>query len=203
MKNIQSFTLLFFLGLTSLMAQQKNTITVTGEAIKTIEIEKYIINIEFREVIGDNYRNIKGRTVDQLRKEFASELSKVNIDFSSFEEDIMYHITSHTYNTSAFYTYETNSLTEVQHIISQKMEGITNSRVDIIAKELTNEKISILSKNAIDDAREIAQAIASKIGKNIGNITQIENTNNKYRSFYSGRVKEPLKYYVKVTFLLE
>ncbi|WP_299259299.1 SIMPL domain-containing protein [uncultured Aquimarina sp.] len=186
-----------------LSAQQEHSISVIGETNKTNEIENYIVNVEFREVIGDNYRNIKGKTTSELEKEFAAALSKVNINFSRFEEDLMYRVTSYAYTTSSFYFYKTSSFDEVKKIISQKVEGVTNTRVDIIAKEMTNEQIAKLSKEAIDDARNTANQIVTNIGRKIGKIIQIDNPNNKYKYYNSVAVKEPTKYYVKVTFSLE
>ncbi|WP_405208993.1 SIMPL domain-containing protein [Aquimarina sp. LLG6339-5] len=195
------FTLILCHGF--LQAQQQNSISVIGEANKTNEIDTYIVNVEFREVIGDNYRNTKGKTVSELEKEFAAALSKVNINFSRFEEDIMYRISSYAYTTSSFYFYKTASLDEVKKIINQKIEGVTNTKVDIIAKEMTNEQIGKLTKEAVDDARKTADQIVTNIGKKIGDVIQIENPNNKYKYYNVMGLKEPTKYYVKVIFSLE
>ena len=184
-------------------AQQQNSITVFGETLNDIKIKEYIINIEFREIVSDNYRNVDGKTIDELKKAYASALSKVNIDFSQFEEDLLYRITSYSYNTSEFYLYQTSSLDEVQRVLSQKMEGVTNVRVDILAEELNHNRIGELSKKAIEDAKNQAIIIASKLQKKIGKILSIENSNYRSQVFYSGRMKEPTKYQVKVTFLLE
>lgn len=203
MNYIKKILFIFILCHGFLNAQQEHSISVIGEANKTNEIDNYIVNVEFREVIGDNYRNVKGKTVPQLEKEFAAILSKVNIDFSRFEEDTMYRVTSYAYTTSSFYFYRTTSLDEVKQIISQKLEGVTNTKVDIIAKEMTNEQIGKLSKEAVDDARNTANQIAVNIGRKIGKIVQIENPNNKYKYYNTVAIKEPKKYYVKVTFSLE
>ncbi|WP_299900219.1 SIMPL domain-containing protein [uncultured Aquimarina sp.] len=180
-----------------------NSITVIGETNMQPEINEYIVNVEFREIVGDSYRNIKGKTVDDVAKEFAASLSKVNIDFSRFEEDQLYRITSYSYNTSRFYFYKTTSLDEVKLVLSQSMEGVTNTKVDIISKEMTDEEMGKLSKDAIDDARNAATKIAENIGGNIGEIIKIENHNNKQKYFNSMAIKTPIKYYVTVTFSLK
>ncbi|NMH89142.1 SIMPL domain-containing protein [Flavivirga algicola] len=204
MKRIQNLMLICILFTNIIVAQQKKSITVIGETIKTTEIEKYVVNIEFKEIISDNYQNIKGKTVSELKKEFASMLSKENINFGFFKEDVNYHLNSYLYTSSAYYFYVTTSLEEVQKILSQKMKGVDNTRVDFIAKEMTNKQIGELSKKAIDDARKSAEQIASKIGKTVGEITQIENTNYKYEYFnVSGVRGVPLKYHIKVTFSLQ
>ncbi|WP_299182061.1 SIMPL domain-containing protein [uncultured Aquimarina sp.] len=203
MNLIKKIFIVFILCQGFLNAQQQNSISVIGETNKTNEIDSYIVNVEFREVIGDNYRNIKGKTVSELEKEFAAALSSVNIDFSRFEEDIIYRISSYAYMTSSFYFYKTTSLDEVKKIISHKIEGVTNTRVDIIAKEMTNEQIGKLSKEAVNDAKKTADQIATNIGKKVGDVIQIENPNNKYKYYNVVTLKEPEKYYVKVTFSLE
>ncbi|WP_299435733.1 hypothetical protein [uncultured Aquimarina sp.] len=194
MSFIKKILLVFILCHGFLYAQQEHSISVFGEADKINEIETYIVNVEFRDVIGDTYRNIKGKTVSELEKEFAAALSK---------ENIMYRISSYAYTTSAFYFYKTTSLDEVKKIISKKIEGVTNTKVDIIAKQMTNEQIGTLSKEAVNDARNTANQIAVNIGKKVGEIIQIENLNNKYKYYNVVAVKEPTKYYVKVTFSLE
>ena len=203
MKTIINIIALLLLSIYQMNAQQQNSITVFGETLNDIKIKEYIINIEFREIVSDNYRNVDGKTIDELKKAYASALSKVNIDFSQFEEDLLYRITSYSYNTSEFYLYQTSSLDEVQRILSQKMEGVTNVRVDILVEELNHNQIGELSKKAIEDAKNQAIIIASKLQKKIGKIITIENSNYRSQVFYSGRMKEPAKYQVKVTFLLE
>lgn len=203
MRSIKIAILILLLCQTTLNAQKTNSITVIGEAILQSEIKEYIINVEFREIVGDSYRNIKGKTVDDVAKEFAASLSKVNIDFSRFEEDEMYRITSYSYKTSRFYFYKTTSLDEVKLVLSQSMEGVTNTKVDIISKEMTNSEIGTLSKDAIDDARNTAVKIAENVGGNVGEIIKIENHNNKQKYFNSIAIKTPIKYYVTVTFSLK
>ncbi|MBQ4801526.1 SIMPL domain-containing protein [Aquimarina sp. MMG015] len=206
MNLIKKILIVFILCQGFLNAQQQNSISVIGEANKTNEINTYIVNVEFREVIGYKNRNninIKSKTVSELEKEFAAALSKVNINFSRFEEDIMYRISSYDYTNSSFYFYKTTSLDEVKKIISQKIEGVTNTKVDIIAKEMTNEQIGKLTKEAVDDARKTADQIAINIGKKVGDVIQIENPNNKYKYYNAVAVKEPTKYYIKVVFSLE
>ncbi|GAA0713878.1 hypothetical protein GCM10009430_06240 [Aquimarina litoralis] len=203
MRSIKITILILLVCQTILNAQKMNSITVIGEANIQTETKEYIVNVEFREIVGDSYRNIKGKTVDDVAKEFAASLSKVNIDFSRFEEDELYRITSYSYNTSRFYFYKTTSLDEVKLVLSQSMEGVTNTKVDIISKEMTHEEMGRLSKDAIDDARNSATKIAENIGGNIGEIIKIENHNNKQKYFNSMAIKTPIKYYVTVTFSLK
>ncbi|WP_299246909.1 SIMPL domain-containing protein [uncultured Aquimarina sp.] len=203
MKYIQNLCILFVFCYSSVNAQQQNSITVFGETIKIIEIEKYLITVEFREIVGDNYTNVSAKSIAELKKEYASMLSKVNINFDQFKEDVYYNITSTLYNYSSQYYYETSSLEEVKRIISQKMKGIGSARVDIISKEISNEQIAALNKKAIDDARARAQQIASKVGKKAKEVIRVEDLNYKYDYFNSVGIKKPSKYYVKVTFSLE
>ncbi|RZS99548.1 SIMPL domain-containing protein [Aquimarina brevivitae] len=203
MKSIKTITLILFLSLCVMNAQQKNTITVFGETIKKNKIKDYIVNIEFREIYPDNYRNVDGKTIDQVKKEYASALSKVNIDFSQFEEDVLYRLSSYAYNTSEFYIYHTNSMDEVKRILSQKVEGVINTRVDVYAEELSDKEIGELCKKATEDAKSQAMIIASNIGRKIGKVVAIENSNHRNQGFYIGSMKQPTKYHIKVTFLLE
>lgn len=203
MRSIKITICILLVCQTILNAQKMNSLTVIGEANTQSEIKEYIVNVEFREIIGDSYRNIKGKTVDDVAKEFAASLSKANIDFSRFEEDELYRITSYSYNTSRFYFYKTTSLDEVKLVLSQSMEGVTNTKVDIISKEMTDEEMGKLSKDAIEDARNAATKIAENIGGNIGEIIKIENHNNKQKYFNSIATKTPIKYYITVTFSLK
>ncbi len=203
MKSIKMTILVLILCQSLVQAQETNSITVIGETDTKSEIERYIVNVEFSEVVGDTYRNIKAKTANEIVKEFAAALSKVNIDFSRFEQDETYRM-SYGYFSSRLYFYKTTSKEEVERILTQRMEGATNIKVDIIAKELTYEQIGKLNADAIDDARNTATLIAENVGRTIGKIIQIEvPQSNKYKYYNTAEVKEPSKYYVKVVFALE
>ncbi|MDH7446254.1 SIMPL domain-containing protein [Aquimarina sp. 2201CG14-23] len=200
MKNL-IFILIF--SVNAMFAQQKNTIMVAGEATKTIAIEKYVVNVEFREIMADTYQNIKPQNLEELKKEYASMLSKIGVDFSQFQENALYRVTSGQYNTTTYYYYTANSIEEVQKIISLRMKGVTSTWVDIVSKEKTTMEIAALNKKAIENAKDKANAIAKNIDKKIGEILNIEDVNYQQHLYYPSKPTESLKYYIKVTFLLE
>ncbi|GAA4109094.1 hypothetical protein GCM10022393_05490 [Aquimarina addita] len=183
--------------------EQKNTITVTGECIKNIEIEKFIVNVEFNEIVADAYQNLEAQSLKELQLQFSTMLQKQGINFDKFEEKKLYRITSGQYRTASYFFYATSAVEEVEKIVSIKMKGLRNTWVDVVAKEKTNQELAELHKRALADAQERALLIANVSNKKIGNITYIEDVNYKYQYISSSKEKEPAKYYIKVTFGLE
>lgn len=183
--------------------QSNSTITVMGECSKKVDIEQYIIHVEFREIVADGYQNIESKNIAQLTTEYKHKLSNVGVDFDKFEENVLYRIASIAYTTQSYYFYTTKSLDEVKRILAQKMKGVTITWVDIIAKEKTNEDMMVLNKKAILDARDKATQIAESINKKIGDIQSIEDSSYKHQYYNSTRSKESQKHYVKVIFTLE
>ncbi|MDY8135102.1 SIMPL domain-containing protein [Aquimarina sp. 2201CG5-10] len=200
---MKQLIIICFMCINTIVAQQKSSITVIGESTKTIEIKNYKINIEFREIVADGYQNIKSQNLEELKKAYTNMLNDIGINFEKFEENPTYRITSGQYTTTMYYFYVASSIEEAQKIVSQKMKGVTNTWIDIIAKEKTNSEIGALNKIAINDARDKAILIASNTNKKVGEILQIEDVNYKQQAYYPSKAQESAKYYIKVTFALE
>ncbi|MBG6133152.1 hypothetical protein IWQ47_004514 [Aquimarina sp. EL_43] len=183
--------------------QQNNTISVIGECSKKVDIEKYIINVEFREVMADGYQNIESKSISQLKEDYKNKLNTIGVDFEKFKENVLYKITSTGYGAQAYYFYVTKSLDEVKKIHAQKMKGVTITWVDVIAKEKTNEEMMVLNKKAIQDARGKATRIAGSINKKVGSIQSIKDTNYKQQYYNVNKSQELQKHYITVTFVLE
>ncbi len=200
---MKKLILILFIFATPLFAQQPtNTITVIGEAIQeTIEIEKYNITIEIKEVLADGYTNLETISIPQLVNNYKSKLNNLGLNFNELKENTVYNNTN-TYNIFS-YTYSTSIVDNLKKVLSIKMQGIT-SWVTIIGKEKTNTYIAKLNAEAIQDAKNKANLIAQNINKKVGNILSIEDTNHK-QQFYliTHKPDEKEKYYVKVSFSLE
>ncbi|WP_103069154.1 SIMPL domain-containing protein [Aquimarina sediminis] len=201
---MKKIILIIFICTASLFGQgQNSTITVTGEYSREIDIEKYIIYVDFREALARKPQNSEQKKIPQLKSEFKEKLSKVGVDFGKFKKHDLYEVTGTAYGTSSYYYYATKSLDEVKKILIQKIEGVS-AWAEIMAKEITNKDMAMLNKIAIDDARDKAMQMASNINKKIGTIKEIEDINHKEFGYYNaGRPYELHKHYVKVTFALE
>jgi len=74
--------------------------------------------------------------------------------------------------------YKTNSLEMAQKFLSIKSDGVFKSE-SLMWIELTDIEIAEYSKNAFENAKQKAAVIAKNIGKNLGDVISIEDTNPK------------------------
>lgn len=74
--------------------------------------------------------------------------------------------------------YKTNSLQMAQKFLSIKSDGVFKSE-SLMWIELTDEEITAYSKGAFENAKQKAMTIASNIGKELGGVIYVEDTNPK------------------------
>ena len=81
--------------------------------------------------------------------------------------------------------------------------GITKSDT-MLDLELTDTQMADYAKGAFDNARKKAEAIAVKIGKKIGEVVYLSDTNYKKisESMYYGSPTNTKDYYISVSFEL-
>ncbi|WP_109302117.1 hypothetical protein [Aquimarina sp. AU474] len=187
-----------------IFGQQQNTITVIGETFKKTTIKEYVVNIEIKDIVADTYQNIESKKRPQLIEEYKSKLNSIGIDFKKFKENKLYAVTGLTHRTNSNYYYTTTSFEEVEKMFGQLIKGVTIIWIDIIPNESTNTEIATLNSMAIQDAANKATLTAKNINKKIGDIQKVETLDNRQSKYYNtAKPKEPQKYYVQVTFLLE
>ena len=187
-----------------IFGQQNNTIVVIGEASKKFEIEKYIVHLEFRELVADGYQNVESKKRAQVIEEYKNKLEEINIDFKKFEYIELASLTTAAYTRSSYYDYTTASLKEAKRLFEIPMQGVTISWLEILEKKNTRSDLVELDKMAIEDARNRANEVANEINKKIGVIKKIESHTAKHPTvFNSSKLHQLQKHYVKVTFALE
>ncbi len=203
-KNMKKLIIGLLLCAAPIFGQQNNTITVTGEASKKVEIKEYIINIEFKDLVADGYQNLESKKRSEIIEGYKNKIKHQGIDFNKFKRNKLYGITALTYRTTSYYTYTTTSFEEVEKMFEQQMKGVTISWVEILAEKNTNTDLAALDKMALQDAMDRAKITAASINKKIGDIQKIETASNKsYSYFNTAKPDELYKHYVQVTFILE
>jgi len=97
--------------------------------------------------------------------------------------------------------YKTDSLQMAQKFLSIKSDGVFKSD-SIMWIELTDEEMAEYSKKAFENAKQKATDIAINIGKNLGDVISIEDTNPKKYMDGLYQTENLLKreYYVRVAF---
>ncbi len=197
--------ILFVLITAPLIAQDMNTITVSGTANKQVSIDKYHISISLKEVIADGYQNLEPMSLAEVTDAYKTKLNSVGIDFGKFvQNDAFGMYASYSETTDyGYYNYTTTVGEEVKKIIKNKTRGVTIYSVEILAKDKTNTELSTLANAAIEDAKITAQKIANGMGKKLGSIVKVTDSNGKAQYMDTYKPNLPQKHTVSVTFSIE
>lgn len=197
--------LLFLICSSPIFSQEtQNAIEVVGETEATITIDRYNMLINIKEVLADGYRNLEAKSLDEVTNTYKSKLKTVGIDFAKFQKNTSYKLYAGTseINEVMYYNYTSNSSEEVEKIMALKTPGVRVTNVEIIAKEKSAEELATISHKAILNAKSIAQKMAEKLNKNIGDIIAIRSSNTSSQYIDINKITSTQKYYVTVSFKL-
>lgn len=190
-----------------LIAQEhKNTITVIGETDTKVDDQSYTILIAIQQIlVYEGQTEVEATSLEEVKKNYINKLADLGIDFSRFRRNTYYEFAmSYGQNRDSEYYYlKTSNKEDVRKIIKLKLAGTSIANADIEAVKITNNQLVELSKKAIDDAKEKAEALAKKLDKTIGDIVAIadQNTNMQYIQSYGTSTVQ--SHSVTVTFELK
>jgi hypothetical protein len=179
---------------------QTNTINTTGNHAFEVPVEftsKMIVSL------SNVYYDTETMDLDALKATYRDKLSKAGMDISKLKEDRLAYALMGYDKDGTIMTYTTQSLEEMQKFLLVRSLGI--SRSDTVMKAtLTDAQMADLAVKAIENARQKAQAIAQKLGRNIGKAVYISdsNANEINESIYYGSPMNKRTYYVNVSFEL-
>lgn len=200
MKKIASFIYFIILG-TSMVAQSyQNNITVNG-------IHTYTVTPEYkaRMIISLNnvYYDSQTVTLSEIKSGYLNKLSKSGIGTTRLKENKIQYALLGYEKEGTVYEFTTNSIEEMQAFLSTKSIGVSKSEANMEAI-LTSEEMAEYSKAAFDNAKAKAEAIAKNIGRKIGEVIYISDTNKSkvYESLYYGNALGEKEYFISVSFEL-
>ncbi|WP_225035444.1 SIMPL domain-containing protein [Winogradskyella sp. SM1960] len=190
-----------------LIAQEhRNTITVVGETQAALGNSSYTILISLQPIfVYEGQTEVEVASLAEAKQNYIKQLKAIGIDFSRFKRNAYYEfMTSYSSNRASEYYYiKTSNKEEVRKITRLKSAGMSIANTDIDAHILSKEQLVDLSKKAIDNAEEKAEALAKKIDKTIGEIVTIvdQNTSEQYMQSYGTSTSQT--HIVTVTFELK
>lgn len=161
------------------IAQQKpTTIKVNARAF-------YIDDTpEFKAIISpsNTYSSLPSEltTIDILKKQYRSALEAKGISWSDLKEnpnDFGYETMNYG-KEGTLYEYRTTSIEKMINFLKVKSLGVNiTSYVSVLT--IDKAEAIALSQKAINSAKESAKTIAAAMGKELGDIQEIEDLNNR------------------------
>ena len=188
MKKIIYLIVLLFV-ITSHAQESKNTIVVIGESEKIVLDDNYTILIALQQImVYEGQVEVEATSLEVVKKNYIKKIEDLGIDFSRFKRNTYYEFAmSYSQNRESEYYYlKTSDKEEVRRIMQIKSAGMSVANIDLETTKLTNKQLVDLSIKAIANAKEKAEAIATKLNKTIGEIVSIsdQNTSTQYIQSY-------------------
>lgn len=201
---IKKLTYIFFFLMTPLLAQvSPNTITVSGEVRRKVEIQEYNVIVILSEIKSGNYQKLEEKSIHEIIQKFCQKLDLIDVSFKDFKVNVPYELRSISEKKKTLvYNYSTSSIEKIRGLVKISLNGVTIASVDVVAKNLSVDEIVNLSNIAIENAQVLASKIAEIQGKKIGKITQILNLNKSTQSMSTYAPDESQVYSVTVSFEL-
>jgi len=202
MKNL-FLSLAFILASVGISAQNNsNTISVGG-------VHKYNISPEYKAnmivSMSNVYYDAETMTYSSIKSNYLDKLAKVGISSDRLSENELHYLLSGYDKEGTVLTFTTKSLDEMNKFLKVRSVGVTKSDTNIIV-EMTDDQMANYAKMAFDNAKKKAEALAKKIGRNIGKATSISdsNSNKTYDSMYYGYGNsfDSKEYHISVSFEL-
>ncbi|EPR74939.1 hypothetical protein ADIWIN_0026 [Winogradskyella psychrotolerans RS-3] len=190
-----------------LIAQEhKNTITVVGETETIVDDDSYIVLIGLQQVlVYEGQGEVEVTSLDEVKKNYIKKLEASGIEFSQFTRNTYYEFAmSYSQNReSEYYHFKTSNKEDVRKLSKLKSAGMSVVNTEVEAKKLTNEQLVDLSKKAIDNAKERANALAKEMNKTIGEIISIVDQNSSAQYIQSYGTSTLQSHAVTVSFELK
>ncbi len=176
-------------------------IRILGNASETFEATGVNLNFTVSEVAPNEYRQIRYKSVDDVRKEVQEEFSKIGVNFSTAQENLSAIRNSKKLTENYTITVKEDKANE---ILKLGIEGFQTQSPKYVFESPDENYESRMALMAIKDAKRKATAIAKEIGKEIGDILNIDDSaSKKYEKQESRQKTSTLKYNVTVTFALK
>lgn len=154
-------------------------------------------NINFERPTA-TYSDIKEEYMEKLVDEGIAGQPNVHLE----EDPLAYSLMGYEMEGNII-EYKTDSLQEAQKFLSIKSDGVFKSD-STLSIFLTDEEMAEYAKKAFENARQKAMIIAKNVGKDLGDILYIEDTNPKkyIDGLYQTDNLHKREYYIKAAFRL-
>lgn len=180
----------------------QNTISVGG-------VHKYSISPEYKAnmviSMSNVYYDVETMSYSAVKSAYLDKLAKVGISSDRITENELHYLLSGYDKEGTILVFTTKSLDEMNKFLRVKSVGVTKSDTNLIV-EMTDAQMAEYAKMAFENAKQKAEALAKKIGRSVGNIVSISDTNSNkiYDSMYYGYGNsfDSKDYHISVSFEL-
>ncbi len=200
MKKVIASIVFIFLSMGIMAQTNQNQISVSG-------IHKYSIAPEYSAKMivsmANVYYDAQTMTLSEIKSSYLDKLAKVGISSDRVKQDDLQYALMGYDKEGTVFVFKTNSVEEIKKFLMVKSIGVTKSDATLNAT-LTEEQMAEYAKAAYDNAKGKAEAIAKKIGRSVGNVISINDSNNTkiMESLYYGSNLDSRDYYISVSFEL-
>lgn len=200
MKNIITVVSILFLSITTMAQNTPNTISVNGNHSYSVQPEftaKMMISL------NNIYYDAPGMTFAEIKATYMNNLSKAGISKAKISEDDLAYAIMGYEKEGTMVSLKTTSLEELKTFLGVKSLGVSRSET-MMEFNLSDDEMATYAKIAFNNAKAKAEAIAKKIGKTVGEVTSISdsNTNKVSGSLYYTNEINTRDYYISVSFEL-
>jgi len=200
MKKITIAILILLYSMSTNAQEHPKTISVSG-------IHTYTIQPEFTIKMMVSLQNVyydESMSFSEVKAIYKEKLVHAGIDASKIQEDNLGYVLIGYDKKGTIITFKTTSIDEVQKFLNVKSPGVSKSEVKL-ETNLSEEQMLTYAAAAFEDAKKKAGLLAKKIGKNIGEVVSIGDTNRSKISeslYYHDDINSK-DYYISVSFILE
>ncbi|WP_430908543.1 SIMPL domain-containing protein [Maribacter sp. 2-571] len=177
---IRLFALLLTLFSCNLRAQeQPNTIKVSARAIHLDATPLFKATVS----LSGTYSSLPPEmvTLEKLKKQYKDALEAKNIAWNDLKENpnVFGYETLRYEKEGTLYEFRTESVDKMKKFLQVKSLGVQVLNYDAIVT-VDDDEITQLSKKALSNATERATAIAQAMGKQLGEVKEVEDLNNRW-----------------------
>ncbi len=198
----KTFTVLsiLFLTMTSIAQNTPNIISVSGNHAYKVQPE---LTAKMMISLNNIYYDAPGMTFPEIKTSYMNNLSKAGININMISEDNLAYAIMGYEKEGNMLSFKTKSLEEIKTFLGVKSLGVSRSETTM-EFTLTDEEMASYAKFAYDNAKSKAEALAKKIGRTVGKVTNISDSNsNKISgSLYNTNEINTRDYYISVSFEL-
>lgn len=178
-----------------------NTITVNGS-------HEYRMTPEYSSKmlvsLNNVYYDAQTINLSELKSGYYEKLEKAGISQSKLTEDMFAYNLLGYEKEGVVIEFKTNSIDEMKKFLSIKSIGVTRSDTSM-EYQFDVEQAATYAEKAFENAKKKAAAIAQKVGKKVGKVVSISDSNyhKVQESLYYGNLKSTRDYYISATFELQ
>jgi len=191
------------LGLITMAAfSQKLSDNITVNGVHTYSIQPEY-NAKMIVSLNNVYYDPEGMTLTEIKATYMDRLLKAGISSSNIKENDLAYVLMGYEKDGTIIEFNTNSLELMKKFLSVKSIGVSKSDYGLTL-ELTDEELASYAKEAFDNAKSKAEAIAKKIGRTIGKAIYINDSNTRkvVESLYYSSPLNTKDYSLSVSFEL-